>query len=156
MKTTLVYLVGFMGAGKTCVGRRLAELLNWTFLDLDSEIEKRERVSIREIFKLQGEPRFREIETEELERASRMTEAVVALGGGAFCSDGNQEIVRRTGLSVWLSAPVERLYARCIGNAVRPLLTTREEMEALLRHRIPFYRKADYQLDVADRPAAAA
>ena len=68
--TTLIYLVGFMGAGKTSVGQRLAEILGWRFIDLDEEIEKREGEPIRSIFQSQGEARFREIEREELERVS--------------------------------------------------------------------------------------
>lgn len=156
MHRTIVYLVGFMGAGKTSVGRCLAELLGWTFIDLDEEIEKQEDTPIREIFRRRGEPCFREIERGQLERVSRLSAIVVALGGGAFCSDDNQAIVRSTGVSVWLNAPIELLYARCAGDAARPLFTTREEMESLLRNRLPLYQKADYVLDMASLSVDAA
>ena len=146
MKTSLIYLVGFMGAGKTSVGRRLSELLDWTFMDLDVEIERREGLSIREIFESMGEPRFREIERAELEKAGRLNRAVVALGGGTFCTPENRSIVRASGVSVWLDLPIETLYRRCSEETRRPLFTTLEEMKALLKGRTAFYRQADYRL----------
>src|SRR5512136_2261829 len=108
-----IYLVGFMGSGKTSVGRRLAELLGWTFVDLDEEIEKRAGQSIPEIFRLRGEKHFRSLEREELERECRGSNTVIALGGGTFCSTENRETITRTGISVWLDAPIELLSARC-------------------------------------------
>src|SRR5512143_1730792 len=88
-----VYLVGFMGAGKTCVGRRLAEMLSCGFIDLDDRIEENAGRSIRDIFARQGEPFFRTLETEELDQVSALSGQVVALGGGAFCLERNREIV---------------------------------------------------------------
>jgi shikimate kinase len=156
MKARIIYLVGFMGTGKTSVGRRLAQLLGWNFIDLDTEIEKRVGIPIRELFKRRGEPCFREIEQEELEKVSRLQDAVVALGGGAFCSNENQAVVKTTGFSVWLDMPMESLYARCAGDATRPLFTTREETEALLVRRLPFYQNADLHLDMRDLQIDAA
>ena len=152
MKTAIAYLVGFMGAGKTEVGRRLAELLSWTFVDLDQEIVRREGISISEIFQLRGEARFRVLEREELERVSRGQDLVVAVGGGCFCSSENQSTVGRTGISVWLDAPIEVLFARCAGDAAaRPLLTTMEAMARLLEIRRPFYARADLHIQTAGR-----
>jgi shikimate kinase len=150
MKASIIYLVGFMGSGKTSVGKRLADLLGWSFADLDARIEERERVAIREIFSLRGESYFRSIEREELIRISGRRELVVALGGGAFCSDENLAIVKSSGTSVWLDVPLRLLQDRCSGDATRPLFTTQAEMDALLERRLPFYAQADLRLDLTD------
>lgn len=117
-----------MGCGKTSVGRRLAELLGWTFIDLDEEIEKRIGQTIREVFAQRGEAHFRAIEREELSRVSRFEKAVIALGGGAFCSAENRKITESTGVSIWLDVRMEVLFPRCVGNPARPLFTTRDGM----------------------------
>ena len=145
----IVYLVGFMGAGKTSVGGRLAELLGWSFVDLDRRIEQREGEPIRDLFRRKGEPYFRRIEREELLRASTETETVVALGGGAFCSPENQQIVHDTGASIWLDAPLDLLFERCADDQTRPLFTTRDEMRQLLDRRRPFYAQAELHIEVA-------
>jgi shikimate kinase len=150
VKASIVYLVGFMGAGKTAVGRRLAELLAWPFLDLDQEIEKREGTTVIEIFQRRGENYFRALEREELQRVSREVNTVVAVGGGGFCSAENQEIIARTGAAVWLEAPIELLFARCSRDAsTRPLFASIEEMAQLLEARRPFYAKASLRVQVA-------
>lgn len=145
----IIYLIGFMGAGKSTVGRRLAERLGWSFLDLDEEIEKREGMSIAAIFRELGEGCFRSIEARELERANSAGDSVIALGGGAFCSTRNQEIVARTGISVWLDVSIETVWKRCAGEGSRPLFGSREEMAKLLEHRRPFYLKASIRVDAA-------
>ena len=151
MKHSILYLVGFMGAGKTSVGRCLAELLGWRFVDLDAEIEAREGTSVRELFRTKGEPYFREVEREELQRCSSQRGVVMALGGGAFCSDENRRIIESTGTSVWLDAPIDLLYSRCEGDAPsRPLFSTRAEMEALLERRRPLYAKADLRIETCN------
>ena len=95
----IVALTGFMGAGKTCVGRALAALLGWRFVDLDQEIELQQKATVREIFQGQGEARFREIETaalrEMLEQVSAPT--VIALGGGTFVQTGNADLLEKRG-----------------------------------------------------------
>ncbi len=150
MKDTIIYLVGFMGAGKTEVGQRLAELLAWPFIDLDHEIERRDGRTVPEIFRESGEAHFRELEREELLRLSNGENVVVALGGGAFCSAENQKVIARSGMSVWLDAPLDVLMARCSTAAVsRPLLTTTDEMARLLERRRPHYEKAKLHLQVA-------
>jgi shikimate kinase len=148
----LVYLVGFMGAGKTEVGRRLAALLAWPFVDLDREIEKREGTSVAEIFRQHGETHFRILEGEELQRVSLGQNLVVAVGGGCFCSGANREVIARTGTSVWLDAPIEVLYARCRNDAAaRPLLTTIDAMSRLLESRKPCYEQARLHIQTAAR-----
>lgn len=139
-----------MGAGKTEVGCRLAESLGWPFVDLDREIEKREGMSIREIFKQRGEGYFRVLERSELRQVSVRHNSVVAVGGGGFCNAENQKIIARTGTSIWLNAPLETLFARCSGDpASRPLFANMEEMARLLQSRLPFYAKAQLHIQVA-------
>ncbi len=149
MDKSILYIVGFMGAGKTSVGSRLAEQLHWRFVDLDRRIEERTGEPIRELFRREGEGCFRRLETEELRRVSTEKKVVVALGGGAFCSPENQQIVRTTGTSIWLDASLDALFSRCEGDGSRPLFTSRAAMKDLLRRRRPFYRNADLHLKVA-------
>ena len=150
MEPSIVYLVGFMGAGKTSVGRRVAEILGWSFVDLDQRIEETSGESIRELFRREGEAYFRVLEGNELRRVSGQERTVVALGGGAFCSTENQLLIQTTGVSVWLDAPIDLLYSRCSVDSTRPLLTNRKEMKELLERRRPFYEKANLHLEVAD------
>ncbi len=147
----MVYLVGFMGAGKTCVGMRLAHMTGYAFVDLDCEIEARAGQRVRHIFSRHGEPHFRRLENEELGRVSALRRQVIALGGGAFCSPANREIVRRTGTSVWLDAPLHTLLSRVGQDEARPLLASRPQMEKLLESRRPLYAEADIRVDVSDR-----
>jgi shikimate kinase len=144
----LLYLVGFMGAGKSTIGARVAELLQWSFIDLDTRIEERVGETIRELFRREGEGYFRALEREELRRVCREREVVVALGGGAFCNAENQAIIRTTGASVYLEASADVLFARCTTTQVRPLFTTREAMTELLERRRPMYEMANLRLDV--------
>jgi shikimate kinase len=144
-----VYLVGFMGAGKTSVGRRVAELLGRDFVDLDARIEASAGAPIQEIFRTRGEPEFRRLERAELESASALGNAVVALGGGAFCSPENAALVRATGASVYLEASADVLFERCAPDGSRPLFSTRDAMEALLERRRPLYANADLRVDTS-------
>ncbi len=145
-----LYLVGFMGAGKTAVGRRVAELLGRPFWDLDREIEKSAGIGIPEIFQRLGEAHFRLLEKKELLKFTSLRNVVVALGGGAFCNDENQAILSGTGMSVWLDAPLDLLIKRCCGDhSARPLLAAREEMERLLEKRRHYYEKASLTLGTA-------
>jgi len=150
MKQQVIYLVGFMGAGKTSVGLRLAQLLAWNFVDLDEVIVRDQGESIRSIFTKRGEESFREIERAALARVSRETSTVVALGGGTFCSDQNRRVISATGISVWLDVPIETLLQRCSGEETRPLFTSRPEMEELLGRRRPFYEKASLRIEAGD------
>src|SRR5713226_8161323 len=115
-----VYVVGFMGAGKSTVGRHLARRLGWMFFDLDDEIEAAEKATVAEIFSTRGEPEFRRIESEILLQHVRWIErgrpAVLALGGGAFTLDGNRELLAGNGVTVWLDCPLEIVQHR-VGQA---------------------------------------
>ena len=151
-----LYLVGFMGVGKSSVGHCLAGLLGWPFISLDEEIEKREGKSIRDIFRQHGEGYFRAAEQEELKRVSAGTPHVIAIGGGAFCDAENRRIIKSTGKSIWLDAPLDVIAARCEVDDSRPLFTTRSEMEALLERRRPFYQEAALHINVASLTVEAA
>jgi shikimate kinase len=138
-----------MGTGKSAVGARLAELLGWNFIDLDQAIASRAGRPIAQIFSLQGEACFRTLEREELQRASEQKHTVVSVGGGAFCCSENQEIITATGISVWLDAPVELIFARCCDDGdERPLFATMREMVDLMERRRRFYEKAQLHVEV--------
>jgi shikimate kinase len=143
-----IYLIGFMGAGKSSTGKRLAEILPCEFVDLDEEIEAAEKKRVREIFVERGEPAFRKAERDALLRVSSHPGRVVALGGGAFCDPRNRDTTKNSGTTVWLDAPVDLIISRCAGDDSRPLFTNRAEVEALLKKRLPDYALADIRIDV--------
>ncbi|HVS15030.1 MAG TPA: shikimate kinase [Thermoanaerobaculia bacterium] len=154
-----IYLVGFMGAGKTAVGRCLARRLGWRFVDLDREIERRSGVSVAEIFEREGEPGFRSRETAALRRISRRQRTVVATGGGTLTDPENAEVIRASGRSVFLDAPLEVLFDRVERSARdRPLFSDRAQARALYESRLAAYRSADLVVPVTaeDRPEAVA
>jgi len=157
-RTPGIYLVGFMAAGKSTVGRLLADELGWHFSDLDEEIEAAEGVSIAEIFDTRGEQEFRKIEQEavkrrvsEIERGKPM---VIALGGGAFAQEANQVLLSGSGVPIWLDCSLERVRDRLNGSSDRPLARNPEKFEQLYEERRAAYAKADYRIPVeTDNPA---
>ena len=138
-----IFLVGFMGAGKTTVGRALADHLNFSFYDLDDLIVERAGKSIQQIFSESGEAEFRLLETDVIQTCRDYKNAVIALGGGAYISELNRDLVREIGTTVWLDCPLEVCFARIRSDDSRPLLATEPEMRALLERRLPFYALAD-------------
>jgi shikimate kinase len=146
-----VFLVGFMGAGKTAVGRALANQLKWRFVDLDDEIERAAKRSVAEIFKARGETDFRKLESRELrrtlERVQNEGATVIALGGGTFAQAENAEQLRQSRVPVvFLDAPLEELLRRCQAEPerVRPLLDRGgEALSILYAERRPLYLAAD-------------
>ncbi len=147
-----IYLVGFMGSGKTTVGELVARELGYRFIDLDREIERRRGMSIAEIFEREGEVEFRRLEALSLRDTEGGPDLVVATGGGTLTIPENREFVRRTGLTVWLDASLEVLLQRCReGAARRPVLAGEEAMRALLDERTPGYRGADVRADTEGR-----
>ncbi len=139
-----------MGAGKTTVGRILANKLSLTFLDLDEVIEKDLKLTIQEIFSKYGEDFFRDAETKALKSIAKNERQVVATGGGLVLRHENWETMGKHGVIVYLRAPAEVLWSRVRGNTSRPLLQVENPFErvcALLSKRIPLYEKADLIVD---------
>ena len=124
-RTPGIYLVGFMGCGKSTVGRALADELGWSFFDLDHEIEGDSGSTISEIFDRQGEEIFRALEASALAKRVKAVQSgrpqVIALGGGALMSDKNFELISNHGVMVWLDAPFEVIQKRVAAESHRPL-----------------------------------
>jgi len=160
-----VILVGFMGAGKSSVGRILAARLGRCFVETDEMITAAEGRPIPEIFAEKGEAHFRALEDEAVRLLALQRGDVVATGGGLPCRDGRLDALRAIGTVVWLSGDFGVLYERALRGGDRPMLSgrTREQTEALYEARKPFYAKADLAIDttgldpdqVAARVAAA-
>ncbi|MGH9363615.1 MAG: shikimate kinase, partial [Thermoanaerobaculia bacterium] len=112
-----LFLTGFMGAGKTTIGRLLAGRLGCPFVDLDEEVERRAGMSVRRIFETLGEPEFRRLEAEELAKSVSREDVVVATGGGTVCFDESARLVRARGLTVWLKPSFATLTRRIAGAA---------------------------------------
>ncbi|WP_417242733.1 shikimate kinase [Celeribacter sp.] len=140
-----VALVGMMGAGKTAVGKALAQKCGVDFLDSDAEIEKAANCSIAEIFSDYGEAFFRDKETLVISRLLATKQVVLSTGGGAFLSGTNRDMISDKGVAVWLKADVDILWNRVRHKNTRPLLRTAnpyETLTELMRTRTPFYEKA--------------
>jgi shikimate kinase len=146
-----IYLVGFMGAGKTTVGRELAARLDAPFFDLDDLVEAAEKTSIKDIFARHGEPYFRKRERDILRATKYLDSAVIATGGGTFTFDENIQFIQSEGLSVYLSAPYSLLRVR-IGDkaAERPLFRDDDAAHELYANRLRYYRMADVTLNIRD------
>jgi shikimate kinase len=146
-----IFLVGPMGAGKTTIGRRLADLRRMRFLDADHELEVRCGVEIAFIFEKEGEAGFRRREVQVLAALSQEHNIVLATGGGAVLEAENRRVLAERGFVVYLHASVEQQLARTARSDHRPLLQNvdrRETLERLLRIRDPLYREiADLVID---------
>ncbi len=160
-----IFLVGFMGAGKSSIGRVLGESFNCNFEDLDDRIERVEGRSIAAIFRTSGEAEFRRIEREALRQVLQELTAgeikVVGLGGGAFVQPENAEQLAAAGiLTVFLDAPAAELWQRCVRQAEeqglsRPLLQSAEQFETLFEQRRSSYMKASLRVDTGSRTVTA-
>jgi len=147
-----IYLVGFMGTGKTAVGKELAKKKKWQFLDLDDLIELREKRTIAEIFAKSGEPYFRRLEKRVLQEVSKEKKFVVACGGGIVVDKENIKVMRDTGMIICLVAQPEVILKRTYGYAHRPLLNVsdpKKQIELLLKLRAPYYARADKTIDTS-------
>jgi len=151
-RTPCIYLVGFMGCGKSTVGRALADELGWHFFDLDEEIERRERAAIAHIFDTRGEQEFRQIESAVLHDRVRSAQGgrpqVVALGGGAFLSEANFDLVSNNGVTVWLDCPLADIERRISSHTHRPLARDPRRFRELYEARLPGYARADYRIEI--------
>jgi len=151
-----VFLTGFMGSGKTTVGRALAAAMGWAFADLDAEVEARAAMTVREVFERLGEPAFRELEHEALRAVLAGDDpVVVATGGGTFTFDRNLALIRGAGTSVWLNPSFATIVSRIgsLGKQDRPLFRNEVEALALYRARLDAYREADFRVDVGAEEA---
>lgn len=147
MKAEKVYLVGFMGAGKTTVARALARRLGWRPADIDELIERREHQTVSELFTRRGEAYFRSVERAVLLEQIGSPHTVVATGGGTFVDPHNRALINSDGASVWLDVPLESLVARVPAGGRRPLAADRGEFERLYLSRRTAYEQAHLRID---------
>jgi shikimate kinase len=147
VKADKVYLVGFMGAGKTTVARALARRLDWRIEDIDERIEQRERRDIPTIFRQEGEPYFRGIEREELIALLPERGTVVATGGGTIVDPGIRELMLRDGAVIWLDVAFDTILDRVPVDGRRPRAADRMAMEKLYNQRLMAYSQAHLRLD---------
>ncbi len=159
-----VFLVGFMGAGKSTVGRALGRLLNWTFEDLDDRIATREGRSVAEIFRDSGESEFRRAEHAALQQLLAELRGgivrIIALGGGTFAQEQNHKAILASGVrTIFLDAPLPELWQRCARQTAlevkRPLQTSETQFRELHQKRLPFYRTASLRFDTSGKQAEA-
>lgn len=147
-----IYLVGFMGTGKTAVGRVLAGKVNFKFVDLDDLIEEKEGIRIVDIFAKKGEDYFRDLESRVLKETGGKEKLVVACGGGIVIREGNVDFLENNGLTVCLDAEPKVIYGRIRKFKHRPLLNVshpKEEIEKLLNARKEFYRRIKRHIDTS-------
>jgi shikimate kinase len=145
-----LFLIGFMGAGKTTVGKLLADNLAWCFIDLDQVIEQHSGRTIPEIFADQGESVFRDMESQALAEVSTKAHAVVATGGGVVGREKNRHLMRDTGIVVFLDVPWKQLLERIGEGQGRPLAEGEDAVQrltSLYEQRLPLYRTADLVID---------
>lgn len=151
-RTPGIYLVGFMGCGKTTVGRMLAEKIGWRFVDIDEDIEAAQKRTIAEIFDTDGEQAFRKAETEAIRLRVRKVQAghptVLSLGGGAFTQSENIDILNNNGVTIWLDVELPVILKRVENTNHRPLARNPEQFRALYEARLPTYSKAEYRIAV--------
>ena len=151
-----IILIGFMGSGKTAVGKELAAKLGMDFLDTDELIEKTEKRSITSIFQEYGEPYFRKLETETLKTLQDYDNYVLSTGGGIVLKEENAARLKELGKVIWLWAEPEVIHERIKHETHRPLLKVADpkaEIKNILLVRLPFYKSAaDHRIDTTERP----
>lgn len=141
-----IFLVGFMGAGKSTVGKILADKTGYTFLDADKVIEEQAGTTITQIFAEHGEQYFRDLESESLEELAGNSNQVIATGGGVVQRDRNWQAIKENGVSIYLKASVETIWDRIKDDTSRPLLQVENPIETareLLNKRTEMYERAD-------------
>jgi shikimate kinase len=145
-----IVLTGFMGTGKTAVGKELARILDMKLIDVDMEIESSRQMTINKIFEEFGEPVFREIETDMIKKVSRNKQVIISTGGGAVLKRENMETLRETGIIVCLMASPETILRRTGSSNDRPLLHVEnplKKIKELMDFRKPYYEKADIVIE---------
>ena len=148
----VIYHLGFMGSGKSTVGKLLAREVGWPFIDLDETIEAAEKRTIRQIFEQEGEAPFRAIEHAVLTETSKTEPSVIALGGGTFVQQRNLDFIRSSGgVTIWLDCSLAELRRRCEGLNNRPLFRDAESFAQLLDQRLPYYQLAQFKISTDRR-----
>lgn len=147
-----IYLVGFMASGKTTLAHALAARLGWRVEDIDDLIEKRERLTIAEIFARHGEPYFRAAERDLLRLLQPIRHVVVATGGGTFVDPENRAFINLDGISVWVDLPLSEIIPRIPRDGRRPLAANLADLERLYAARLDAYRQARLHVDAAGAP----
>ncbi len=143
-----IYLVGFMGSGKSTVGKLLAEKLGLKFVDIDKEIENEEGMKIKDIFERKGEKYFREYEKRMIERFLDSNNMVISTGGGLGADIENMRKMKEKGIVVWLDTPLETVLKRCKQDNERPLLKKgRKEIEELFNSRKKIYAQSNIKIN---------
>jgi len=162
-RKNLIYLTGFMGSGKSTIAPILANTLGYTSRDIDAEIEQITGKRVSDIFTDYGETYFRDVEHKLLRESSRLEGAVISLGGGTIANQANLEIVKSSGVLVYLAANVDQILRRVRHKTDRPMLLTpdgdrlseerlRERIALLLCERAPYYQQADVTIVTGDQP----
>ena len=146
-----IFLIGFMGSGKSAVGLELASFLSRAYIDLDREIERTSQKSIPDLISLKGEAEFRAIESNCLWEVRLRSDAVIATGGGIVLDAGNRLLMLRSGITVWLDAPLELCWSRiAMDRAIRPLAPDRETAETRFHDRLRYYQEAKLRIEVGE------
>jgi len=153
VKADKLYLVGFMGAGKTTVARAIGKRTGWRVEDIDQRIEAREHRTVASIFSQQGEPYFRQLERLALGELLPIRHVVVATGGGTFVEPDNRALMLADGAVAWLDLPLAQVIERVPADGRRPLASDRTQMEQLFARRQLAYAQAHVRVDAA-RPVA--
>ncbi len=153
-----IFLIGYMGSGKSTVGKNLSEKLKLNFIDFDTYIEVKEKKPVSEIFEKQGEEKFRELEKKYLDEVIKNDDVVISLGGGTPCFNNNLETINKNGISVYLKMEVEALVKRLINaKRKRPLIKGMNEedlkffIEANLEKRNSFYNQSKHIVSAAKK-----
>ena len=147
MEKDKIYLVGFMGAGKSTLANALGVQLGWRVEDIDTLVERRERLTVSEIFARRGEPRFRAVERAVLTDLLPARYTVIATGGGTYVDADNRALINRDGISIWLDVSLKRVIERLPTDGRRPLAADQASMERLFAARQSAYRRAHLRLD---------
>ncbi len=150
-----IVLIGMMGAGKTTIGRRLANRLGLEFIDSDNEIEQASGMSIIDFFDKHGECEFRKGEAKVIKRILEQKNIVLATGGGAFINQATRDLIKQKTISIWIKADFDLLFARISKRATRPLLQTKNPkqiLKKLIDERYPIYQQANINLTSRDVP----
>ncbi|EKF42006.1 shikimate kinase [Nitratireductor indicus C115] len=150
-----IVFVGLMGAGKTVIGRKVAEMLGLAFIDSDHEIETVSRMTVADLFSSYGEAEFRSLERRVIARLLKSGPRVVSTGGGAFVNAQTRRAVARRGISIWLKADLPTLMERVGRKSTRPLLNNQDPesvMRRLMDERYPLYAEADIVVHSRNEP----